>query len=47
MQLHQPSGTADGYAILPLDDLRPFAETIENHILKLAGVLDADSSAKE
>ena len=39
MQLHQPSGTADGYAILPIDDLRPFAVTIENHILKLAGVL--------
>lgn len=39
MQLHQPSGTADGYAILPLDDLRPFAITIESHILKLAGVL--------
>ncbi|QLA80406.1 DUF4102 domain-containing protein [Acidovorax sp. JMULE5] len=38
MQLHQPSGTADGYAILPLDDLRPFAVTIETHILKLAGV---------
>ncbi len=39
MQLHQPSGTADGYAILPLDDLRPFAITIESHILKLAGVV--------
>lgn len=38
MQLHQPRGTADGYAILPLDDLRPFAVTIESHILKLAGV---------
>lgn len=38
MQLHQPSGTADGYAILPLDDLRPFAVIIESHILELAGV---------
>lgn len=47
MQLHQPSGTADGYAILPLDDLRPFALSIEKHILVLAGVLAADSSAKE
>lgn len=42
MQLHQPSGTADGYAILPLDDLRPFAVTIESHILKLAGVVLSD-----
>lgn len=40
MQLHQPSGTADGYAILPLDDLRPFAMIVEDHILKLAGVVD-------
>ncbi len=47
MQLHQPSGTADGYAILPLDDLRPFAETIESHILKLAGLLDAGAEDLE
>ncbi|MCC7545665.1 MAG: integrase family protein [Aquabacterium sp.] len=38
MQGHSPSGTADGYAILPIDDLRPYAEQIEAHILKLAGV---------
>lgn len=38
MQGHAPSGTADGYAVLPLDDLRPFAERIEAHILELAGV---------
>lgn len=42
MQGHRPSGTADGYAILPLDDLRPFALTIERHILKLAGVAVVD-----
>jgi len=45
MQGHRPSGTADGYAILPLDDLRPFALTIENHILKLAGVVGPSASA--
>ncbi|WP_255590834.1 MULTISPECIES: integrase family protein [unclassified Acidovorax] len=39
MQGHKPSGTADGYAILPIDDLRPFAEVIEAHILGLAGVV--------
>ena len=38
IQGHKPSGTADGYAILPIDDLRPFAELIETHILTLAGV---------
>lgn len=38
IQGHKPSGTADGYAILPIDDLRPFAELIEAHILTLAGV---------
>lgn len=38
IQGHKPSGTADGYAILPIDDLRPFAELIEAHILSLAGV---------
>lgn len=38
IQGHRPSGTADGYAILPIDDLRPFAERIEAHILELAGV---------
>ena len=42
MQGHRPSGTADGYAILPLDDLRPFALTIERHILKLAGIAVSD-----
>jgi integrase len=35
---HAPSATAEGYAVLPIDDLRPFAEQIEAHILKLAGV---------
>ena len=38
IQGHKPSSTADGYAILPIDDLRPFAELIETHILSLAGV---------
>jgi integrase len=35
---HAPSATAEGYAILPLDDLRPYAELIEAKILELAGV---------
>jgi site-specific recombinase XerD len=35
---HKPSATAEGYAVLPLDDLRPFAEQIEAHILEKAGV---------
>lgn len=35
---HKPSATAEGYAVLPMDDLRPFAEKIEAHILKLANV---------
>ena len=48
MQGHKPSGTADGYAILPLDDLRPFAERIEAHILELAGVtFDAQTESSK
>lgn len=42
---HKPSATAEGYAVLPIDDLRPFAEQIEAHILTLAGeqfVADAE-----
>lgn len=35
---HKPSATAEGYAILPLDDLRPYAELIEAKFLELAGV---------
>lgn len=35
---HKPSATAEGYAILPLDDLRPYAEMIEARILEQAGV---------
>lgn len=35
---HKPSATAEGYAVLPIDDLRPYAEQIEAHILALAGV---------
>ena len=35
---HKPSATAEGYAVLPLDDLRPYAEKIESQILKLAGI---------
>lgn len=35
---HKPSATAEGYAILTLDDLRPYAEQIEAHFLELAGV---------
>jgi integrase len=35
---HKPSATAEGYAVLPLDDLRPYAEMIEAKLLKLAGV---------
>jgi integrase len=35
---HKPSATAEGYAVLPLDDLRPYAEQIEAHILAKAGI---------
>lgn len=35
---HKPSATAEGYAVLPLDDLRPYAALIEAKILELAGV---------
>ncbi len=35
---HAPSATAEGYAILSLDELRPHAEAIERHFLNLAGV---------
>jgi integrase len=35
---HKPSATAEGYNILAMDELRPFAEQIEAHILELAGV---------
>jgi integrase len=35
---HKPSATAEGYAVLPLDDLRPYAALIEAKILALAGV---------
>jgi len=36
---HAPSATAEGYAILSIDELRPHAEAIERHILQLAGVV--------
>ncbi len=35
---HKPSATAEGYAILPLDDLRPYAALIEARILEQAGI---------
>jgi len=35
---HKPSATAEGYAVLSLDDLRPYAAQVEAHILELAGV---------
>lgn len=35
---HAPSATAEGYAILSMDELRPHAEAIERHFLSLAGV---------
>lgn len=35
---HKPSATAEGYAVLSIDDLRPYAEQVEAHILELAGV---------
>lgn len=35
---HKPSATAEGYAVLPLDDLRPYAAMIEARILEQAGV---------
>jgi integrase len=36
---HKPSATAEGYAVLPLDDLRPYAEQIEERILQQAGIV--------
>ena len=40
---HKPSATAEGYAVLSLDDLRPYAAQVEASILNLAGVqFDAD-----
>jgi integrase len=38
IQGHAPSATAEGYNILTLDDLRPYAEQIEASILHSAGV---------
>ena len=35
---HKPSATAEGYAVLSLDDLRPYAAQVEAYILSLAGV---------
>lgn len=35
---HAPSAVADGYAILSIGELRPHAEQIEAHILRMAGV---------
>lgn len=35
---HKPSATAEGYAVLPLDDLRPYAALIEARILEQAGI---------
>ncbi len=35
---HKPSATAEGYTVLSLDDLRPYAVIAESHIIKLAGV---------
>jgi integrase len=42
---HKPSATAEGYSILPMDDLRPYAVLIEAQILKQAGV-KFDAKAK-
>ena len=40
---HKPSATAEGYAVLAMDDLRPYAAQVEAYILNLAGVqFDAD-----
>jgi integrase len=40
---HKPSATAEGYAVLSFDDLRPYAAQVEASILNLAGVqFDAD-----
>ena len=38
IQGHTPSAVAEGYAVLTIDDLRPYAEKIEAHILSLANV---------
>ena len=41
---HKPSATAEGYRPRSVDALRPFAEQIEAHILKAAGVqFDAEA----
>lgn len=36
---HKPSATAEGYAVLPLDDLKPYAAMIEAQILEQAGIV--------
>jgi integrase len=36
---HAPSAVAEGYAVLSLDDLRPYAAMIEAQILKQAGIV--------
>ncbi|MBS7349567.1 MAG: site-specific integrase [Comamonas sp.] len=38
MSGHAPSAVAEGYAIRSISELRPYAETVERHILALAGV---------
>ena len=35
---HKPSAVAEGYAILVLDELRPYMAQIEAEFLRLAGV---------
>ena len=35
---HAPSAVAEGYAVLSIGELRPYAEQVEAHILGLAGV---------
>ncbi len=38
MSGHAPSAVAEGYAIRSISELRPYAETVERHILSLAAV---------
>lgn len=43
---HKPSAVAEGYAILALDELRPYMAQIEAKFLELAGVQVGDLNAK-
>ena len=43
---HRPSATAEGYRPRSVDALRPFLQSIEDHMLRLAGVTFEEASPK-